>query len=210
MEVLNHSAQSRTPAPVGHRRLLVVAALATLLAKFSPASAVQSYSEDSVKAAYLVRFTQYIDWPPRASAEPFTIAVLNAPGVAAELQRMLPDHPIKNSVARVRVITRVQDLGGAQMLYLGPAPAGRLRSLISSIAFGPVLLVTDSEEGLELGSILNFITVEHRVRFEVSLTAADKSQFRVSSELLAVAAHVRGGARQTDGLRPAAGTAWSR
>jgi hypothetical protein len=175
-----------------------VAALSALFAICPPASAGQSYSEDSVKAAYLVRFTQYIDWPPRVSAEPFTIAVLNAPGVAAELQRMLPDHPIKNSAARVRVIARMQELGGAQMLYLGPAPAGRLRNLISSIAFGPVLLVTDSEEGLELGGILNFVTVEHRVRFEVSLTAAERSQFRISSELLAVAAHVRGGSRQTD------------
>jgi hypothetical protein len=88
------------------------------------------------------------------------------------------------------------------MLYLGAVPSGRLRSLIESIAFGPVLLVTDSEEGLELGSVLSFVTVENRVRFEVSLTAADKSRFRISSELLAVAARVRGGSRQSAGARP--------
>ena len=63
-------------------------------------------------------------------------------------------------------------------------------------------MVTDSEEGLELGSVLNFVIVENRVRFEVSLTAADKSRFRISSELLAVAARVRGGSRQSDGARP--------
>jgi hypothetical protein len=190
-----------------HGRLWALLATAAVLAA-TPAFAAQSYSEDAVKAAYLYRFTQYIDWPPSAtSSEPFTIAVLNAPRVAEELQRMLPGHPIKNGVARVRVITRVQELGHAQMLYLGPAPDGRLRNLISSIAFGAVLLVTDSDEGLDLGSILNFITVEHRVRFEVSLTAADKSRFRISSELLAVAARVRGGSRQSDDLQPGTGTA---
>ncbi len=177
-------------------------ALAAVFAAATPANAVQGHSEDSVKAAYLYRFTQYIEWPTSPpSTEPFTIAVLNAPRVAEELERLLPDHPIKNSVARVRFITRISDLGHPQMLYVGAAPPDRLRSLVASIAFGPVLLVTDSEEGLAMGGVLNFITVENRVRFEVSLTAADKSRFRISSELLAVAAHVRGGSRQTGAVR---------
>jgi hypothetical protein len=201
MAVLSHS--RRAPLRAAAYWLLIFGALAAAAAP----RAAQTYSEDSVKAAYLYRFTQYIEWPKLpASGEPFTIAVLNAPGVAQELQRLLPDHPIKNSAARVRVISRIQDLGKAQMLYLGPAPADRLRNAIASVAFGSVLLVTDSEEGLELGSILNFITVEHRVRFEVSLTAADRSRFRISSELLAVAARVRGGPRQSDGFVPDTGT----
>jgi hypothetical protein len=193
------------------RGRFILGAVAALFAGATAAVAAQSHSEDSVKAAYLYRFTQYIEWPTApAAGEPFTIAVLNAPGVARELERLLPDHPIKNSVARVRVITRVQDLGQAQMLYLGTGPADRLRSLISPIAFAPVLLVTDSEEGLEMGSVLNFITVDSRVRFEVSLTAADRLRFRISSELLAVAAHVRGGSRQSDGARPDVATAMGR
>jgi hypothetical protein len=58
--------------------------------------------------------------------------------------------------------------------------------------------VTDSEEGLEAGGMLNFITVDHRVRFEVSLAATEKAKFRVSSELLGVAARVRGTPRQSN------------
>jgi hypothetical protein len=211
MEILSGNASPRLPIDaLLRRRRRILCTLAAIFAAAvpgfaAPASEARVYeaaghSEDSVKAAYLYRFTQYIEWPTApASTEPFTIAVLNAPGVAEQLGRLLPDHPIKNSVAQVRVITRVSELGHAQMLYLGATPPGRLRSLIESIAFGPVLLVTDSEEGLELGSELNFVIVENRVRFEVSLAAADKSRFRISSELLAVAARVRGGSRQSDG-----------
>jgi hypothetical protein len=204
MEILGGNAPTRLPGfPLLPRRSFLLCALAAIFAAAAPVYAAPGHSEDSVKAAYLYRFTQYIEWPGSSdSTEPFTIAVLNAPGVAEELERMLPDHPIKNAVARVRVITRISELGHAQMLYLGAAPPSRLRSLIESIAFGPVLLITDSEEGLELGSVLNFVTVGNRVRFEVSLTAADKSRFRISSELLAVAARVRGGARQSDGTLP--------
>jgi hypothetical protein len=213
MEILGANAPTRLPGvPLLPRRSFLLCALVAIFAAAAPACAAAAYeapvhSEDSVKAAYLYRFTQYIEWPRSTeSTEPFTIAVLNAPGVAEQLERILPDHPIKNAVARVRVITRISELGHAQMLYLGAAPPSRLRSLIESIAFGPVLLVTDSEEGLELGGVLNFVTVQNRVRFEVSLTAADKSRFRISSELLAVAARVRGGARQSDGALPDNGT----
>jgi hypothetical protein len=205
MEILGGNEPKRS---LPQRPCFILCALAAIFAAVVPVSAAPAYaaaghSEDSVKAAYLYRFTQYIEWPRSpASAEPFTIAVMNAPGVAEELERLLPDHPIKNAVAQVRAITRISDLGNAQMLYLGAAPPSRLRSLIESIAFGPVLLVTDNQEGLEMGSVLNFVTVENRVRFEVSLTAADKSRFRISAELLAVAARVRGGSRQSDGARP--------
>jgi hypothetical protein len=47
---------------------------------------------------------------------------------------------------------------------------------------------------------------EHRVRFEVSLTAAGRSQCRISSELLAVAARVLGGSRRSYGFVADRGT----
>jgi hypothetical protein len=198
MEILGDVVRPRSTRIVLHRWLSLMSAVAAFATAMA-SSAAQTYSEESIKAAYLYRFTQYIEWPePAATAEPFTIAVMNAPAVAEELERLLPQHPIKNATARVRAIARIQDLGSAQMLYIGPVPPDRLRSFISSLRSGSVLLVTDNEQGLELGSILNFITIERRVRFEVSLTASDKSKFRISAELLGVAARVLGGARQSD------------
>jgi hypothetical protein len=170
---------------------LAPAAILTLFAA-SPAPSAASYSEDAVKAAYLYRFTQYIEWPAAASAaEPFTIAVLDAPGVAAELRRILPNHRIRNSAAQVREIARVQDVGSAQMLYIGSAQVDRVRSAIAALAARSVLVVTDSEQGLAAGGVLNFVMLEHRVRFEVSLIAADRSQLRISAELLGVATRVQ-------------------
>ncbi len=170
---------------------LAPAAILTLYA-VNPVLSAPAYSEDAVKAAYLYRFTQYIEWPEAASAaEPFTIAVLDAPGVAAELRRILPNHRIKNSAAQVREIARAQDLGSAQMLYIGSAQIDRVRTAIAALAARPVLVVTDSEQGLAAGSILNFVMLEHRVRFEVSLIAADRSQLRISAELLGVATRVQ-------------------
>lgn len=169
---------------------LAPGAILTLYAA-TPVLSAPAYSEDAVKAAYLYRFTQYIEWPEAAPSDvPFTIAVLDAPGVAAELRRILPNHRIKNSAAQVREIARVQDMGSAQMLYIGSAQIDRVRNVVAALQARPVLVVTDAERGLAAGSVLNFVMLEHRVRFEVSLVAAGRSRLRISAELLGVATRV--------------------
>ena len=168
----------------------------------SPVLAADSYSEDSVKAAYLYRFAGYIDWPADAAAgAPFTIAVLGAPGVAGELQRLLPGHPIKGGIAQVRQIKNAQDVGAAKILYVGKGHADILRSLNSRTILRSILLVTDEEGGLDSGGVLNFLTIDRRVRFEISVNAADRAGLKISSELLSVAVRIHGDRRQTHDSR---------
>jgi YfiR/HmsC-like len=172
--------------------------LAALLAPLVATGASLGVSEDTVKAAYLYRFTQYVDWPdPPASGVPFTIAVLDAPEVAEQLRRLLADHLIKNAKAQVQAISTMQELGSARMVFVGAGYLNHLQSVVSTLAARPVLLVTDDADGIPTGSMVNFVTVDHRVRFEVSLTATDRSKLRISAELLGVAVQVHGGPHQT-------------
>jgi hypothetical protein len=163
-------------------------------------AADETHSQDAVKAAYLYRFAGYVEWPEDSAANrPFTVAVYDAHGVAQELRRLLPEHPIHGEIAQVREVTNVQELGGAQILYVGTARPEFLRAFAAS-GNRPILVVTADERGLELGSVLNFVSVDKRVRFEVSLTAAERVGLKISSELLSVAIRVRGGRRQSDDL----------
>lgn len=166
----------------------------------SPLFAADAYSEDAIKAAYLYRFAGYVNWPePGPGNAPFTIDVLGSPGVAKELRRLLPGHLINNRAPQVREITGTRDLGTAQMLYVGAGRAHLLRSLVPVPGRASMLLVTDEQEGLTAGSTLNFLTVDRTVRFEVSLTAADRWGLKISSELLGVALRVKGSKRQQEG-----------
>ena len=70
MGILGDAVRTRSTSLAVHRWLSLMSALAAL-ATAMPSSAAQTPSEDSIKAAYLVRFTQYIEWPePAATAEP--------------------------------------------------------------------------------------------------------------------------------------------
>jgi hypothetical protein len=171
-----------------------------LSALTSPLFAADAYPEDAIKAAYLYRFAGYVSWPePGPGNAPFTIDVLGAPGVAKELRRLLPGHLIGNRAPQVREITGLRDLGTAQMVYVGAGRAHLLHSLVPVPGHGAMLLVTDEEEGLTAGSTLNFLSVDRNVRFEVSLTAADRWGLKISSELLGVAIRVQGTQGQQQG-----------
>ena len=187
--------------------LTLLAAVWAMSLAVRAAGAAESYSEDAVKAAFLYRFTGYVDWPPQAAADPqFTIAVLDAGGVATELERLLQNRQIQNRPAQVRPIKNLRELDGAQMLYIGGSHRDDLHRLISSVAGRPVLVVTSQEGGLDAGSSVNFVLIDQRVRFEISLDAAQGSGLRVASELLAVAIRVRGRRVYTEAGCDAVGT----
>jgi hypothetical protein len=163
--------------------------------------AAQPYREHAVKAAFISRFTAYVEWPATAfNRGEFLIAVLGSPQVADELQRLVADRPVKNLPTRVRKITTAVEAREAHLLYVGPQFSGNLEKLTKDLGAQPVLVVADHPGGLDEGSVINLLLVDQRVRFEVSLLAAQRAGLKLSSELLSVAVQVRG--VKDEGMKP--------
>lgn len=157
------------------------------------------YSEEEVKAAFLYRFTGYVDWPAEAlEQESFTIAVLGRSEVVDELQRLVPGRSIKNLPARVRRIERVKEIGNAQVLYVAAAYPERLKQVMQQLGSKPVLVVSDRPDGLEDGATVNFVTLDRRVRFEISIASANRAQLKIGAELLSLAARVLGSSSRAE------------
>ena len=175
-------------------KAIVVGALCAFVLACCPIFAADPHGEEEVEAAFLYRFAGYVEWPPEALSSPdFTIAVLGDDNVVQDLQRILPQHELKNHPAQVRRIRRIEELGDSQILFVGPQYNDELKSVIARLADRPVLVVTSSDHGLDAGSCINFLFIDRRVRFEVSTTAAEHVGLKVSAELLSVAVRVQGG-----------------
>ena len=71
-----------------------------------------------------------------------------------------------------------------------------LRRALVKIETRSTLVVSDQQDGLEAGSTINFLMLDHRVRFEVSLAEAERARLKISAQLLAVAVRVFGGGRR--------------
>lgn len=156
--------------------------------------AVASASEQSVKAAYLYRFAAYVEWPEETFAEPgtpLTIGVYGAQSLVDELREITAARKVHGRDIAVRRIGDNQSLDGVHILFASEANGEQLDRLAAEASAHSTLMVTDVGNALDRGSVINFRAVDQRIRFEVSLEAADASRLRLSSRLLAVAEHVR-------------------
>lgn len=168
-------------------RAVLLAALVTMA---STAAHAAQFSVEAVKAAYLFRFAQYVEWPDAPADQTFVFAVSGAEDVAVHLERLLTGMTVNGRRATVRRVARSADLEGVHVLYVGADAFARTRSLRASAIRRPILIVTENEQGLDGGGVINFIELNRKLRFEISLIAADRSGLRINSELLSVAARV--------------------
>jgi hypothetical protein len=150
--------------------------------------------ERSVKAAYLYKFLSYVDWPPSAFVQPdspYVIAVAGDDGIASELTALTRGRTSSNRPVMIKRLNFGDPVAGVHLLYVGQQEATRLGQWLRQAGLRPVLTVTDSDVGLGQGSVINFRQIEGHIRFEVSLAAAERSELKLSSRMLAVALNIR-------------------
>lgn len=153
--------------------------------------AAQEALEASVKAAYLYKFLGYIEWPATAftaADAPQTIGVMGSDEVLAELQRLVAGRTVNGHPLVATRIAPGDPVERLHVLYVGRG--ARVGTAMRSVAGRPILTVSDAPSGLADGSVLNFLLVEGRVRFEASLSAAERTGLKLSARLLAVAERV--------------------
>ncbi|HZD54173.1 MAG TPA: YfiR family protein [Woeseiaceae bacterium] len=173
----------------------VIAACTAALLLSMPLAAqpITSAPEHSIKAAYLYNFAAYIRWPEGVlggPTEPLAIGVFGNDVLAGELERITRDRQVQGRRIEVRQLHADDSLSGLGMLFVAEGLSDALPKLAAEARTRSVLLVSESGDALRAGSVINFLMIDHRVRFEVSLAAAEASGLTISSRLLAVAEHV--------------------
>lgn len=175
-------------------RLFVLAALLAGATLAPPARAQRvEATEASVKAAFLYKFAGYVDWPATAFASPDAPFVFGAIGneeVAAELAKVVAGRQIGGHPVVVKRVRENEPLRGIHVIFVGRGATDRLSTLIRAAQLPALLIVTETERGLEAGSAINFVVADDRVGFEVSLDAAERNGLKISSRMLGVAKRV--------------------
>ena len=172
---------------------LAVALLAA--APVASAQSAQPSLEHDVKAAFLYHFTKYVEWPaPAAVDEPFRVCALADTGFIAALDRTIADESLGGR-RLVRGETRsVYEVRRCGILYVAKDYAGQGAPLLAAVRDLPVLTVGDGSPFVKRGGAIGFVLENNRVRFDISLSAIQRSGLKASSKLLRVARTVEGGA----------------
>ena len=147
-----------------------------------------------VKATYLFNFGRFTTWPQAAApaeSNLFSICVLGRDPFGPALDATLAGETIAGRRVVARRIARSADAAGCRILFVGDSEEGQLQATLDAVGGASILTVSDLPRFAARGGMIQFVSEGNRIRFEVNLTAAERSNLMLSSELLKVATAVR-------------------
>lgn len=183
-----------TPLPSGWLRQAGLILAAALMP--TSAGAESEAVESAIKATYLYKFANYVDWPAKAFASPTAPVKLCITGkdpFGPTLDTAISGQRIAE---REMVVLRLKNVGpnsGCHILFVGDTDSGHSAQTLAAVHGSPTLTVTDNREssgGAGVGMI-NFVVKDNRVRFEIAPEAASESGIALSSKLLALAINLK-------------------
>jgi hypothetical protein len=153
---------------------------------------------DQVKAAYVLNFARFIEWPVDVlpPTSPLHLVVIGDDPVAGALdsvprERLANGHPMQ-----FRHLQWNDVLAPCDIVYISASEKPHLAAILLQLRNRSVLTVSDIDHFALRGGIIELRMVGNRVRFDINTSTAIRARLEVSAKLLRVARAVRGsGAR---------------
>ena len=161
----------------------------------NPAMAAEEPLEYQVKAAFLLNFTKFVQWPGTAFADehsPLAICILGEDPFGNTLNDMVKGEAVNGHELVVEKIgqriRQAPDTKSCHVLYVA-GPEKDVPKLLADLGPG-ILTVGEGQQFLQGGGIIAFVIQDRRVRFDIDQTAAAKARLTISSRLMSVARSV--------------------
>jgi hypothetical protein len=139
--------------------------------------------EYRLKAAYLLNFTKFIEWPPKTDAGPFQLCLAGHDPFGEALAAALRGETVNGRAIDVRVV--VTPAPGCDLLFVPQdVPA---TPFLRAARGAATLTVGESPRFAAEGGIVTFVLQESSVRFQINAPEAERAGLRISSHLLRLA-----------------------
>jgi hypothetical protein len=158
---------------------------------FSLLAADNPPSEYQVKAAFLLNFTKFIQWPPAAfenADSPFSICILGNDPFGSSLDQVVEGESVGGRKVTVQRIGRPPTPKSCQVLFVARFEKD-VPGILAGLGSG-VLTVGDREGFIREGGMIAFVLEGRHVRFDINLRAAGIASLTMNSRLLNVARSV--------------------
>jgi hypothetical protein len=158
-----------------------------LLLAARAALAQPTATEEQLKAAFLVRFPQHVQWPAdtfKTDKDPVVIGILGKDPFGPELDAIaskLKGHARQIQPRRLR---SVEDAAGCHVLYVSESETPRLPAILNALRGKPVFTVGETEDFIKLGGGLRFWRSGENVALHINNDAARAAGLAINPRLL--------------------------
>lgn len=161
--------------------LSIFVLFASMFSQTEPVLA-QNVSEYEVKAAFLFKFINFIEWPEVVMGGGYCIGVLGESPIEDHLKR-IEGKEINGRKVEVKHFDSPNDLDFCHIIYISPFDVN-FKEVAEKLSKAPTLTVSDSKEVIHKGVIVNLVLIGTKVRFYIDNDSAKESGIKISSKLL--------------------------
>jgi YfiR/HmsC-like len=145
-------------------------------------------AEYNVKAVFLLNFARFVEWPEKSLPtldEPLVIGVLGDNPFGGLIEQAIRGETLHGRRMEFRHFpSLMQDFPSAHVLFVSRSENNKLPTVIRELKNSPVLIVGEADRFAHRGGMINFVTVDKNVRFEVNPEEAERAGLKLSSKLL--------------------------
>lgn len=153
------------------------------------ANTADGVEEYRLKAAFVSKFAEFVEWPPEAwksPSDPVLICVVGENPFGALLDQVAVGKIVSNRKLAVGYIADPVETAGCQVLFVSSSERKHFRSMLKETRTG-VLTIGDTDNFIAEGGIIDLPLDGDRIRIDINLDAAEKARLRISSKLLGLA-----------------------
>lgn len=150
----------------------------------------QVRDEYQVKAAFLLNFARFVEWPQdtfQSPSDPIETCLLGQDPFGHWLKDTVEGRSIDGRMLVLRRISRPADAGSCQIVFVSASESKRTWSALAETQKLGLLTIGDTPEAGQNGAVITFTWDDDRVRFEINTQAAVRAKIRLSSRLLSLA-----------------------
>jgi hypothetical protein len=186
-------------SPSRLKRLLAIGRLSILIALnvlflLPGRIGAQEANEYEVKAAFLYNFARFVEWPNSVSPDPngpLVIGILGRDPFSGEIDRAIEGKTVNGRRLVIKRFSSLETYEQCHILFVSSSERGNLPRILAAVRTSSVLTVSETDRFAQIGGIINFITIENRIRFEINQAAAARVGLKISSKLLSLGRVVR-------------------
>jgi len=151
--------------------------------------------EYQVKAAYLLNFARFVDWPADVlpASAPLEIGIVGDDPFGVALEEVLRGKSANGHPIRLRHLHWNDVLTSCQIIFISSSEEGHLPQILRYLGQDSVLTVSDIDRFSLRGGVIEFRMVGNRVRFDINRQPAIAARLSISSKLLGVARAIHEG-----------------
>jgi hypothetical protein len=147
--------------------------------------------EYQVKASMIYNFLQFISWSPESLPPSADIAVcIVAPDKFGAAIDELANELVQGRRLTVRRMSALDEIEQCRVIFVDAEETARFAPVFAEMQARSILTIGESEDFLSKGGVINFLTENGKLRFEINHRAALDSRIQISSKLLRLAIHV--------------------